>query len=282
MRRVTKNIYLYLNFNASPFVEVKKLHLQDSTVAGLTCYHEAHNCSHFLEEPTITLVLEGEKYMLINKTEYFLKPGDLLFIPKHSVVFTDIPEAKNSFRSFNLVLSDAVVRRLYELSPKKECSFNTTVLKTKHSPFLIKEVRKISAVGQPEEKDHKPLFLKLLEPIRKELFEVRLVSKKTRPVEPINKVLLQSLNQPVSLPKMASDSAMSLATFKRHFKSLYGVSPKAWVRDQRLQAAYFHLKTNKENIATIVSQLGFDSFSHFSYLFKKTFRITPSSLTAQN
>ncbi len=30
MRRVTKNIYLYLNFNASPFVEVKKLHLQDS------------------------------------------------------------------------------------------------------------------------------------------------------------------------------------------------------------------------------------------------------------
>jgi AraC-like DNA-binding protein len=95
-------------------------------------------------------------------------------------------------------------------------------------------------------------------------------------------VLLQSLYHPVNLSQMAALSYMSLATFKRRFKTLYGVSAKTWLRDQRLQAAYFHLKTNKEKISDVLTHLGFDNFSHFSYLFRKTFHTTPSSVTRQN
>lgn len=282
MRQVIKNIHTYTNFNESQYVEVKKLSLEGSSVAGITCYREAYNCSLFLEEPTITLVLEGEKYMLVNRTEYFLRSGDLLYIPRNTLVFTDIPQAKNCFRSFNLVLSEDTMRALYGSHQGKKCSFNNKALKTTLTPSLLKELRKIPGAFPLEEKKNEQILRELLNPIKKELFEPGAAPGKRSSEAIINKVLLQSLHRQVSLPEMASLSYMSLATFKRRFKAIYGASPKTWLRDQRLQAAYFHLKTNKEKISDIVTHLGFDNFSHFSYLFRKTFHTTPSSVTTQN
>jgi AraC-like DNA-binding protein len=279
MRQVIKNIHTYTNFNESQHVEVKKLSLKGFSVAGITCYKEAYNCGLFLEEPTITLVLEGEKYMLVNRKEYFLKPGDLLYIPRNTLVFTDIPKTKNSFRSFNLVLSEGIMRSLYGFQQGRKCSFNNNVLKVTQTPALIKDLRKIPGVFPLEEKKEEQIFLKLLNPIKKELFEPGTASEKRSSEEIINKVLLQSLYQPVNLSQMASLSYMSPATFKRRFKAMYGVSAKAWLRDQRLQAAYFHLKTNKEKVSDILTHLGFNNFSHFSYLFRKTFHTTPTSVT---
>jgi AraC-like DNA-binding protein len=279
MRQVIKNIHTYTDFNESRHVEVKKLSLKGSSIAGITHYREAYNCSLFLEKPTITLVLEGEKYMLVNRKEYFLKPGDLLYIPRNTLVFTDIPKTKNSFRSFNLVLSEGAMRTLYGFQQEKKCSFNNNVLKAIQTPALIKELKKILAVFPLEEKKNEQIFLELLTPIKKELFELGTASEKNSSEELINKVLLQSLYRPVNLSQMASLSYMSLATFKRRFKAMYGVPAKTWVRDQRLQAAYFHLKTNKEKISDIFAHLGFENFSYFSYLFRKTFHTSPSSVT---
>ncbi len=279
MRQVIKNIHTYTNFNESQHVEVKKLNLKGCSVAGITCYREAYNCSLFLEEPTITLVLAGEKYMLVNRNEYFLKPGDLLYIPRNTLVFTDIPKAKNSFRSFNLVLSEAAMQALYGFQQGKKCSFNNNVIKATQIPALVKALKKIPGVFPLAEKKSEQIFLELLNPIKKELFELGTASEKRYAKEIINKVLLQSLYHPVNLSQMASLSYMSLATFKRRFKATYGVSPKAWLRDQRLQAAYFHLKTNKEKISDVLTHLGFNNFSHFSYLFRKTFHTAPSGVT---
>jgi AraC-like DNA-binding protein len=280
MRRVIKNIHTYTEFIESHDVEVKKLSLEGSSVAGITCYREAYNCSLFLEKPTITLVLEGEKYMLVNRHEYFLKRGDLLYIPANTLVFTDIPKAKTNFRSFNLVLTEAAMQTLYGFQEGEKYAFNNTVFKATQIPAVIKELKKTLTAFPLKETKNEKLFLELLDPIKQELFQPSTMSQKRPSEEIINKVLLQALHHPVNLSQMASLSCMSLATFKRRFKAIYGISPKTWLRDQRLQAAYFHLKTNKEKVSDILIHFGFDNFSHFSYLFRKTFHTTPSSVTS--
>lgn len=280
MRRVIKDIHTYTNFNESQHVEVKKLSLNGSPVAGIACYREAYNCSLFLKDPAVTLVLEGEKYMLVNRQEYDLKAGDLLYIPANTLVFTDIPKAEHGFRSFNLVLSEAAMRALYGCQPGERCSFSNHVLQMARIPALAKELLSIPAVVPLEEKKIEHIFREVLNPLKKQLSGAGIASGKGASEDIINQVLLQSLYHPLSLPQMASLSCMSLATFKRKFKAIYGASPKSWLRDQRLQAAYFHLKTNKEKISDTMAHLGFDNFSHFSYLFRKTFHTTPSSLTA--
>lgn len=282
MRRVIKSIHTYTEFNESPDVEVRKLRLHGASVAGITCYREAYNCSHFLEEPTITLVLEGEKYMLVNRNEYFLKPGDLLYIPGNTLAFTDIPKTKDSFRSLNLVLSESAMRALYGIRQGKYFSFSKNVIKATEIPGLINRLKNNLTMFPMDETKNEQFLLDVLNPVKKELFEIVCMSEKTASAKIINRVLLQSLYRPIKLSKMASLSNMSLATFKRRFKAMYGASPKSWLRDQRLQAAYFHLKTNKEKISDILALLGFDNFSHFSYLFRKTFHVTPSRVIPLN
>lgn len=279
MRQVIKDIHRYTDFNASRYVEVEKVILDGITVAGITHYEDAYNCSLFLEEPTITLVLEGQKYMLVNKKEYFLKRGDLLYIPANTLVFTDISGTRKGFESFNLVLSKVLLHKLYGYQHEKNFGFSDAAFISSQSPDLLEVLGKVRSSQFSEETKNEKLLLELLNPLKKKLFRWRNVpEEKPAEGEIINKVLLQSLYHPLNLSQMASLSNMSLATFKRRFKAVYGVSPKTWMRDQRLQAAYFHLKTNKEKISDIITQIGFENFSHFSYLFRKVFHTRPSRL----
>jgi AraC-like DNA-binding protein len=97
----------YTNFNAGPATEVKILGRDKNLTVASCKYKEASHSIFFVEEPTFTFVVKGHKYILVNGTEFFLKAGDLLFIPENSVVLTFIPQQKNGFESMNVVISES-------------------------------------------------------------------------------------------------------------------------------------------------------------------------------
>ncbi|WP_370895618.1 helix-turn-helix transcriptional regulator [Chryseobacterium gossypii] len=79
----------------------------------------------------------------------------------------------------------------------------------------------------------------------------------------------------ISLERFAFMTGRSLSTFKREFKAIFNTTPGKWLMN-KLQEAYFLLNKEHKKPTDIYIDLGFEDLSHFSYVFKKEFGISPS------
>ncbi|MBR0796252.1 helix-turn-helix transcriptional regulator [Bradyrhizobium jicamae] len=80
----------------------------------------------------------------------------------------------------------------------------------------------------------------------------------------------------VSLAALASDAGLSRFHFCRAFKESTGLSPHAWLRQQRLEKAMNMLRDTDAPIATVATQLGYASQTAFTAAFRKLTGETPS------
>ncbi|WP_338394987.1 AraC family transcriptional regulator [Fulvitalea axinellae] len=203
-------IQKYDDFNASGGAEVSNISYEKSR--GRLCqYAKTDSSCFFLPENYSTQVVKGEKYMLIGNTEFRLRKGDSLRIPKHTVVFTHIPDQTEGFISLN-------------------------------TPY-------------PAKGDSSSCPARMLDTLITHLFE------------------------PLTIPELAEKTFMSTATFKRHFSRNFGIAPKTWIRQTRLRATYFYLRTQQYPVSEVAFRAGFDNLPHFSHSFKQQFHLSPSDLS---
>lgn len=85
----------------------------------------------------------------------------------------------------------------------------------------------------------------------------------------------------VSIQRFAYLTGRSLSAFKRDFKTVFNDTPNHWLVQKRLQEAYFLIDKKNKKPSEIYLDLGFEDLSHFSFAFKKLFRMTPTAVTEQ-
>jgi AraC-like DNA-binding protein len=99
--------------------------------------------------------------------------------------------------------------------------------------------------------------------------------------EPWKIDILEYLNENymynLSMKEIANFTGRSLATFKRDFKKISGLSPQKWLINKRLEAARTKLENKKAKISDICFEVGFKNLSHFSRLYKNRFGNAPSN-----
>lgn len=83
----------------------------------------------------------------------------------------------------------------------------------------------------------------------------------------------------VNIQRFAYMTGRSLSAFKRDFKQTFNETPNRWLVQKRLQEAYFLIEKKHKKPSEIYLDLGFEDLSHFSYVFKKQFGMTPTELT---
>jgi AraC family transcriptional regulator len=83
-------------------------------------------------------------------------------------------------------------------------------------------------------------------------------------------------NFDVSLAALASDAGLSRFHFCRAFKESTGLSPHAWLRQQRLEQAMNMLRETDVPIVSVAAKLGYASQTAFTAAFKKLTSETPS------
>jgi AraC family transcriptional regulator len=88
--------------------------------------------------------------------------------------------------------------------------------------------------------------------------------------------LRSDIDTDVSLAVLAADAGLSRFHFCRAFKESTGLSPHAWLRQQRLDQAMNMLRDSDAPIAAIATQLGYASQTAFAAAFKKLTGETPS------
>lgn len=82
----------------------------------------------------------------------------------------------------------------------------------------------------------------------------------------------------VPLETFAKLTGRSLSGFKRDFKKTFDTTSKQWLREKRLEEAYYLIKYTNRKAADIYLDLGFENLSHFYYSFKQKFGINTTEV----
>lgn len=80
------------------------------------------------------------------------------------------------------------------------------------------------------------------------------------------------------LEKFGYLTGRSLTTFKRDFHKIYNITPQRWLTQKRLELAHYQLTEKNKKPVEVYLETGFENLSHFSYVFKKQFGLTPTEL----
>lgn len=97
-------------------------------------------------------------------------------------------------------------------------------------------------------------------------------------IDNVIKYIKKNSNQKLTLDNLAGVSNFSKYHFARIFTSIVGVTPVAFVNQERLQKAVYLLAETNKTILEISNQCGFESVSTFNALFKKHYSKTPSDV----
>ncbi len=100
-------------------------------------------------------------------------------------------------------------------------------------------------------------------------------SKQVETVRKIHEQLMQNLNQRFTIEELSKQYLMNPTTLKTVFKSVYGMSIAAHMKEHRMNKAAKILIESDRSIAEIALLVGYDSQSKFSTAFKNYFHVLP-------
>jgi len=94
----------------------------------------------------------------------------------------------------------------------------------------------------------------------------------------LEKFMVKNYQYNVPLENFAKLTGRSLASFKRDFEKIFQTSPRKWLKERRLDEAYYLIHKKKQKPSDIYLDLGFENLSHFYSSFKEKFGITPAAI----
>ncbi|MFT6146330.1 MAG: AraC-like DNA-binding protein [Myxococcota bacterium] len=95
------------------------------------------------------------------------------------------------------------------------------------------------------------------------------------PTQRVTAITQAHFLQPLSVADLATLSAMSLSTFKRHFHEAMGKSPGIWLTQARLEHASRLLADGNQSVAQVSASCGYSDASTFIRAFRRTYSVTP-------
>ena len=106
----------------------------------------------------------------------------------------------------------------------------------------------------------------------------KLTEYRSELIENIHKIhdqLLQQMEQRITIEELSRQYLINPTTLKNAFKSVYGTSIAAHIKEHRMRQAARLLKETNKNIAEIAQAVGYDSQSKFTAAFKTYFEVLP-------
>jgi AraC-like DNA-binding protein len=108
--------------------------------------------------------------------------------------------------------------------------------------------------------------------------EPRLSPRDVERLEGVRTVLLARLAEPPSLAELARRAGFSETKLKCGFRSLFGTSVFAYLRQARLAEARRLLLGRGLNVTEVAQRVGYENPSKFAAAFRRQFGLSPSSL----
>ena len=100
-------------------------------------------------------------------------------------------------------------------------------------------------------------------------------TEQIRIIREIHDQLTLHMEQRITIEELSRKYLINPTTLKTAFKSIYGTSIAAHIKEHRMEQAAKMLRESEMSIAEIAKAVGYDSQSKFSIAFKSSFNVLP-------
>ena len=125
------------------------------------------------------------------------------------------------------------------------------------------------------------LMLLSLTPVQ-ETPQTKYKAEQIETIRCIHEQLMADLSRRYTIEELSRQYLMNTATLKELFKTVYGQSLAAHMKEHRMERGAELLRTTELTLAEIASQVGYESQSKFSTAFKSLYGVLPKDYRKEN
>ena len=249
----------------------------------------AEACSDQVYEPTLHLVLQGNKMLSIGDeilhfepATYFVIPVELPVIGQVCTESRDHPDSP--YLALSLTLDAAVISTLLsDLCDTRPGQGGPAFSVTAATPELIDAwLRMLRLVDRPQEAallapmiEREILFRALQGPHGNMLRQIARADSHLSQVRRAIDWIRAHFTEPFRVEPLASMAGMSVAAFYRHFKAVTAMTPIQYQKRLRLLKARRQLLFEPHDAASVAFSVGYESASQFSREYARMFGMPP-------
>ncbi len=277
-----------LGKNIARLTENGELHT--SAVPGLSLFRRTEPTEPVtgMYEPSLCLVAQGAKRVMLGDDTYVYDPHHYLITSVHLPTVVQIIEASPAkpYLGLRLMLDQREISQLMVDSnlppPRVQQSGRGMATGEVTLPLLTAMQRLIDLLAEQQD-------IPILAPIiQREIIYRLLVGDQGERLRQIASAGSQShqiaraidwlkgnYSQPLSIEDLAAQVRMSSSTFHHHFRSMTALSPLQFQKQLRLQEARRLMLAERMDAATAAFQVGYESPSQFSREYNRLFGAPP-------
>jgi len=243
---------------------------------------------HSVVEPSICVIAQGSKEVLLGESRYCYDPSHYLLttvaLPRVSQVLSASKE--HPYLSLRLELTPSLVSSVVVEADhtwsKQHAAVSAIAVSPLDGNLLEAFVRLVRLVDSPA-------HARLLQPlITREILYWLLMGEQgsrlrhlalqggyTLDIATAVKRLRQHFDQPLRIEEMAQDLCMSVSGFHHHFKAVTTLSPLQFQKQLRLQEARRLMLSEDLDATSAAYRVGYQDASYFNREYKSLFGIPP-------
>lgn len=240
----------------------------------------------FLEHNTLVLQVSGVFTLETASQQISMSRGEMLLIQKNQLgEITKTPLDGEDYQTIVIVLKEDFLRKIaleeqIETGQKYSGPSNIRIPGSVflHAffqsllPYVQHPEEEVTrAMGMLKVKEAVYLLMNTMPELRKFLFDFSEPYKMD-----LEKFMRSNFHYNIPVDQFARLTGRSLAGFKRDFQKIFGMAPRQWLLERRLEEARHLIEKKNKKSSAIYLDLGFESLSHFSHSFKKKFGKAPT------
>ncbi|MCG3879318.1 AraC family transcriptional regulator [Psychrobacter sp. Ps6] len=264
----------------------------ESAVSGLFfyCADKPSKAVSYIQEPSICIVLQGEREIYLGADCQRFSNSHLMFCPVNIPLSMHIKHAsvENPVIVLSMKLNLAMIREILAQTPSKTPTANGHLgIKWPLDDAIMAAFdRLIRLLDYPNDIEflasliQQEIYYRLLSAEQgNKLRQLVVDGSHTHRIAQATDWIKSHLNEPIMVESLASRCGMSVSGFHQHFKEITQLSPLQYQKSLRLMEAKRLIKIHGQGaqISQIAMQVGYESPSQFSREYKRLFGVSPSS-----
>ncbi len=253
-----------------------------------SCYSNvSRDGEQFIQQHIFGFIVSGSTTVGMDGKSYTFNTGDFRFLRKNQLAkFVKQPPPGGEFKTISITMDEGTLRSVSEelnlTADRPYTGESALTLKPNNlfrnyigslAPYMdgVQEISKTLTALKVKE------AIMILLQTNPELKNVLFDFSEPGKID-LEAFMNKNYKFNVDITRFAYLTGRSLATFKRDFAKIFHTSPNRWLQLKRLGDAYYLLKEKGWKTSDVYMEVGFKDFSHFSYAFKKTYGVAPSTV----
>ncbi|MET0393803.1 MAG: AraC family transcriptional regulator [Chitinophagaceae bacterium] len=241
----------------------------------------------FVAEHALGYMIAGESHIHTNSGTRVYAPGSIGLVRRNQLLKSvKVPPPDGEFRSINILLTQDLLRQysadtgvaasgaytgepllLLHDNPFFKGYFNSLL------PYFDAPQYLTPAIAELKTREAIELLLRYDPALRNWLFDF----SKPHKID-LEAFMQQNYRYNIPVSRFARLTGRSLAGFKRDFEKIFHTSPGQWLQQRRLSEAHYQIREQGRRPSDVYLDVGFENLSHFSFVFKKAYGVSPSAV----